>query len=391
MFLDYVIIGGGMAGLYMGMQLKARGVRFKILEKESRLGGRAWTEPFGGVDVSPGAGIGRRRKDKLLMQLMNDLDIPIHFFRVKHYESPRVAACSRDIHPAQLIEQLHSAYLKQNRPRTTFKSFASQVWGKSVYDCFILVNGYTDMEAEDIEQTLHYYGLEDNLTQNWQAFSVPWAKLVQRMAKGIGASNIRTDQRIQRIQRLENDFGFMIQTPDREYYCKTLVMATPTPVIQHYFPEYSWVYAHIPTQPFLRVYVQFNPESAQVLKGVVHGMTHVSNMLQKIIPIQPQKGVYMIAYSDNVHALRGKTLTKKKIVKCLQQEFGIQQPLKILKIKHYFWKMGTHYYKPLDGVSRKDFLTFARHPESNLYVIGESVSLNQGWVQGALESVKTLV
>jgi monoamine oxidase len=67
--MDFIIVGGGMAGLYMGLILKAMSVRFKLIEADSRLGGRAWTEQFAGVDVVTGAGIGRKRKDKLLMSL----------------------------------------------------------------------------------------------------------------------------------------------------------------------------------------------------------------------------------------------------------------------------------------------------------------------------------
>lgn len=381
---DYVIVGAGMAGLYMGMQLKRQGARFKILEKNSRLGGRAWTESFAGVDISPGAGIGRRRKDKLLIQLMNDLDIPIHYFRVQTNLSPVVTKLTQGVDPEVLVSKLTKAFIAQNRPKKTFRQFATQVWGEKVYKAFVLLNGYTDMENEDVEQTLTYYGLDDNLKQGWQGFGVPWAKLVQKMATYIGHRRICTDQSVTRICRTTE--YFRVQTPEKEYYCKQLILAIPTRIICQLIPMYSRVYHFVADQPFLRIYVQFDLESTKILEQVIQGTTIVSNALQKIIPIRNQ--VYMIAYSDNTQALRARSFTKGKIIQLLRQEFGIKETLRILKFKRYFWNIGTHYYKP---VAPDVSLETLQHPEQGVCVIGEAVSLNQGWVEGALESVANLL
>ncbi len=385
---DYLIVGAGMAGLYMGMQLRKQGMRFKILEKDSRLGGRAWTESFAGVDVSPGAGIGRRRKDKLLLQLMNDLDFPVHYFRVQSYLSPVVTEVTQNVDPILLLNKLIRAFISQNRPKTTFRKFAIQTWGEDTYKSFILLNGYTDMENEDVEQTLTHYGLDDNLEQGWQGFGVPWANLVQKMASVIGHLRININQTVVRICRTTE--YFKVQTCEHTYYCKRLILAVPTRVISQLIPVYAELYKKIPDQPFLRIYAQFDPDSAKILDQVIQGTTLVSNALQKIILIHKDKGVYMIAYSDNTNALHARTFTKRKIIKLLQKEFEIDYPLRILALKRYFWKTGTHYYKPLksyEEICRDLFI----HPESNLYVIGESVSLNQGWVEGALESVQQVL
>jgi|688.fasta_scaffold196064_2 monoamine oxidase len=383
---DCLIVGAGMAGLYMGMQLRNQGVRFKILEKDSRVGGRAWTESFAGVDVSPGAGIGRRRKDKLLMQLMEQLDIPIHYFRVQTYRSPAVAKLTQGVEPVSLLKKLVRAFIAQNRPKTTFRTFATRVWGKKDYQAFILLNGYTDMENEDVEQTLTHYGLDDNLEQGWQGFGVPWAKLVQKMVKYVGQSRISTDEAVVRVSRSTEHFK--VQTTNRVYVCKRLILAVPTRIVAQLVPEFAELYRLIPDQPFLRIYAQFDPESAKILEQAIQGTTIVSNALQKIIPIRKDKGVYMIAYGDNTNALQARMFTKRKIVELLQMEFGITYSLRILNLKRYFWKTGTHYYRPHpENISQHIFV----HPESNLYVIGESVSFNQGWVEGALESVKRAI
>jgi hypothetical protein len=386
--LDYLIIGGGMAGLYMGLHLQRKGVSFNIVEKDFRLGGRAWTEPFAGVDISPGAGIGRRRKDKCLMALMTKLNIPLRFFRIQHYFSEKLSQKISGIDVSVELAKLADAFISQ-QPRTTFREFATQIWGREVYKKFILLNGYTDMENEDIEQTLMYYGLDDNLEKGWQGFSVPWANLVGKMAFKIGYRRIHTGQPVVHVQRTQN--GFIISTPTQIYRCRNVVFATPTRVIQRLLPQYSKMYALIPDQPFLRIYVQFDPVSSEILKNIIQGTTIVSNLLQKIIPIQKDKGVYMIAYSDNAHALHGKSLSRSDISDLVREEFKLEQKPRILEMKKCFWEVGTHYYKPLpQPLGRKEFIHWAQHPEPNIYVVGESVSLNQGWVEGALESVEKL-
>jgi monoamine oxidase len=135
--------------------------------------------------------------------------------------------------------------------------------------------------------------------------------------------------------------------------------------------------------------VQFDKSSADLLHNVIRGTTIVSNELQKIIPIDKNKGVYMIAYSDNAHALTGRHFAEQEIVRRIQDEFQLNYPLRVLKIKHYFWSTGTHYYKPL-RTPRHSFLEKIRNPQPGLYVIGEAVSTNQGWVEGALESADNL-
>ena len=37
------------------------------------------------------------------------------------------------------------------------------------------------------------------------------------------------------------------------------------------------------------------------------------------------------------------------------------------------------------------FIDLAQHPDKNILVVGEAVSRNQGWAEGALESVKAVL
>jgi hypothetical protein len=68
--------------------------------------------------------------------------------------------------------------------------------------------------------------------------------------------------------------------------------------------------------------------------------------------------------------------------------------LHLTAIKDFYWPVGTHYYKPLDKTkytNREEFVREAQHPDKCILVVGEVVSRNQGWTEGALESVKAVL
>ena len=77
----------------------------------------------------------------------------------------------------------------------------------------------------------------------------------------------------------------------------------------------------------------------------------------------------------------------------LEQSLGLpKDTLKLITIKSYYWPIGTHYYSPLKGFSSRElFLKTVQHPIPNMLVVGEAVSRNQGWTEGALESVTSVL
>lgn len=92
------------------------------------------------------------------------------------------------------------------------------------------------------------------------------------------------------------------------------------------------------------------------MKKYVQTFTVVAGPLQKLIPIDPDKGVYMIAYTDNQHATRlkakGAVEVREMYSKWIQTALGIPKEtpsLNIIAIRDYYRNDGTHYYAPLTG------------------------------------------
>ena len=151
---------------------------------------------------------------------------------------------------------------------------------------------------------------------------------------------------------------------------------------------YQYIVRKAICQPFVRLYVKLNVPIQNYTNVIITG-----NPFQKIIEINKEKCIYMISYSDNKVANKWKSCTniKKTIRQAIKRIFKLE--VKILKHKLIYWKIGTHYFKPLskEYKDRKEFLEIAQNPVENLFVVGEGLSTNQGWCEGAVESVNNII
>ena len=404
LFTDVVIIGSGIAGLYSAFLLQQMSPQtsFVILEKYKKqwIGGRLGNEMFCGTEIVTGAGVGRSKKDVLLMKLLKDLHIPVDHGLLEPFYSNTIKRV--DINKTmELLKIAHKRY--KQYPSVTFKQFATHVLGKEKYQTFIENIGYTDYENEDALQTLENYGMEDN-TCCLKIAHVPWKQLVLALVECIGEKNIKTSQEVAHIHKInENpELPFLVETfQGTQYICNKVIVATTIDGIREIVPgaqSKNSIYQEIHGQPFLRLYGKFTKPSALIMKEYVKGYTIVSGPIQKMIPMNAEKGVYMISYSDNNNAiflkkyLKNTIQNRSVICKLIEKSLGIPEGiLHLTTIKDYYWPIGTHYYTPLNiqkYKNRETFIWQAQHPDPNILVVGEAVSTNQGWTEGALESVQ---
>jgi hypothetical protein len=397
MIYDIIIIGSGMSGLYTAYNIKkmSPNTTFLILEKYKKqwIGGRTSNEIFYGTEIVTGAGIGRKKKDKLLQKLLDELDLKTNEFTFNPHYSSRIAPV--DI--KKTMDHLRDEYTKYKGPPTTFKSFAKNILGEKMYKQFLITVGYTDYEKEDAHETLHSYGMEDNACCS-KIFYVPWREMVMKLYNKIGTQHFKFSNNVSNIKKI--DHRFVVETDnDVKYICNKVVIATTIVGIRTFLPKP--IYNDIEGQPFLRLYGKFDKKSIPIMQTYVKGYTCLPGPLQKIIPINPDKGVYMIAYNDNANTLLLKDNLENTeenrdlYCKLLEKALGIpSNELYLIAIKNFYWPIGTHYYKPLNKQIYKDrdeFIHIAQHPEKGILVVGEVVSKNQGWTEGALESVNEVL
>ena len=392
---EIIIIGAGISGLYAAYKLKTLHPKSNItILEQNWIGGRMGSQLFEGTDVVTGAGVGRKRKDKLLIKLLNELKIPYGEFVSKHYYS-KTLSC-RPSNVKETFMKLRKRYRPCNQ---TFKSYAESILGKEKYKTFVTCSGYTDYEKEDAYDTLYHYGFNDNY-ENWTALSISWTKLLLSLIHKINMKNIHLRSRVEKIEKI-SDNNFFVYTNKRVYTCNMIVVATAIDSIRKLLPKEN-IYRGIKGQPFLRIYGKFSECSIPTMKEYVKGYTIVPQPLQKIIPMNPDNGVYMIAYNDNKSSkymkkwLENTDENRAKLCTIIKKALGIPMERKIYlsSIVEFYWNIGTHYYTPLDQKKYKnrcEFINAAQHPANGVLVVGESVSANQGWVEGALKSVECVL
>jgi len=402
---DILIIGSGMAGLYAATNIQKLSptTSFLILEKHKKqwIGGRTSNEMFYGTQIVTGAGIGRKNKDKLLIKLMDEIGIKyIPYETSIHYAQ---TFTPNDI--VKIIKKLKGEYSKHPElHHKTFKDFFIHMLGEELYQSFIISVGYTDYENADVYETLYNYGMDDN-KDGWTGLRIPWKEMVDKLYQLIGKTHFRFSSEVVEIKKMaQTPCVFQVKTEGGNVYTSNkVILATTISAIKKLVPGASSktsLYQSIHGQPFLLLYAKFNRESAEIMKQYVSTYTIVPGPLQKIIPMNPNKGVYMIAYSDNYNAVLQKKYldntaeNRKLYCDLLESSLGIPKgKLTMTAMKDYYWPIGTHYYEPLgkEFKTRSEFIYKAQHPEKGMLVVGEVVSRDQGWTEGALESVKTVL
>lgn len=399
---DVIVVGGGVAGLYTAMRvLETRPTaNVVVLEKSHRLGGRIGNARFRGANVVCGAGVGRLEKDALLLSLLKKLKLPAQLLpRVSHHFANTVKKVDivATIKKLQRIEREIGP-----SKRSTFKSFAKAQLGSKEYNEFVQTTGYSDFEKEDAHDVLYNYGMDDN-ADGWTPVRVIWDDLVDALKTWLMSHpNIRIKKNVcvtrwdyHQSNRSITIFGKAKNGRDIIYKGNAMVVATTIDTLRTIFPTKS-IYAHIHGQPFMRLYAQVARPSRAAMASAVPSITIVPPPLQEIIPFNHDEGIYMIGYADNESARQlQKYQSNKRVISSIAEK-ALALPKGSIQISYtqaHFWEIGTHYYDvlPRRFQTRNEFIHEAQRPHPNVFVVGEVVAINQGWVEGALQSVENVL
>jgi len=384
---DYVIVGGGSAGLYCARQLEMKHKkRILIVEANSYLGGRTRMDKFHSRMVNTGAGVGRYKKDILLKGLVKEME------GIRSIWKSNICYDFKDpVDVVSYINYLLRMYsmkeLREMRYMYNFKEFFLKHFSRRVYRQFCLSNGYTDFERADLLDTMMDYGFDDNRNGS-EFFSVDWNKLISHLKSKLRYTKIYLNTKMTRCEK-DSD-NWIVYTTKGTYQAKKLIIAGFLhPILGKDVCE------GIGVNSFLRMYgygrfkddrlcgMIFRKDEFQ--KTIPFGGTR-STSLRQTIPFGGTRStslrqIRMLAYCDNKNADKVRDYSFNKI------QTIIKDPIQ--DVKKYYWKVGTHFYYPLSRTfkNRNEFISIAQNPQQNLFVIGEMVSKNQGWTEGALQSV----
>lgn len=365
---NIVLIGGGISSLYTAYLIKKKfpGVKYTIIEKDSKCGGRINMSKIDDVYIPTGAQFTRVDKDLILKKLLKDLNIKLDTYTLDMDYTFK----KHDID--EMIKKLNRNINKFDRSKITFKQFASEVLSQD-YNRFIDMMGYSDFENADIEDTMYNYGLNDN-TPGYKVANVPWNIVIERLIEEIGSDNIILNTEVNSIKK--EGQSFLINSKIK---CDGIIIGVTINQLRKLLD--NPIYKQIESQNFLKAFAKSNDLN-------IDKYTIVDSPLRKIVPIKDN--IFTITFTDNKDARNLKDKNKDYFENILSKQFN--EDIKLSSLKKFFWEEGTHYFKPLlsKWKSRSEFINDAQHPKDNIWVIGEVVAEKQGWVEGALSSVEKI-
>lgn len=151
----------------------------------------------------------------------------------------------------------------------------------------------------------------------------------------------------------------------------------------------------IGTVPFIRAFCYTDKVSLPGItltdKVSLPGITLTDLQVQRVVKFNDQ--VTMCIYADNQNAEYWQEQIKMNTIQAsaLSQLRTLYPNFPNFKdFIHHYWKIGIHYYKPIkrepEANWRQKWIQSVNH-YNNIYIVGEMLSLSQGWVEGVVESV----
>ena len=435
---DYIIAGGGLAGLYTAYRLAQtnKHCTILILERNRAMGGR--------IDTVHGleAGAGRfSNKHHLLLDLIDELGLSHTIVPISSFEYYMTGGKKYSWKPInELIRKIAQA--NPNPPNdVTFVQYVNTLPGISpqlLIDFFGYSSELTDMNARDsislmkrhFNQSVKYYSMKGGLSQIT-------AELQKRL-KQTGRVQMMTHRRVTAVDyTTNNEFEIACDGFARKYVSNACICALTKdtllkiPIFEPIYPMLNL----IKTLPLCRIYSSRGLVTPSLLRrrrsppttppgsketdmggrketdmggrrGAKPPTLHefigddkvtVNNNLRIIIPIDKQSDTVMISYTDNKYArfwknlldTKGMDAVNKEHQRLLNETFNRDDAPLLLpqNTEVFYWEHGVAYFAP--GFDSKTMPKRIMCPFKNipLFVCGENYSeKNNQWMEGALDT-----
>jgi monoamine oxidase len=201
----------------------------------------------------------------------------------------------------------------------------------------------------------------------------------------------------------KQDEKYIIQTQNQKYITKIIIGALPKQNIERisfFKPIYSLL-SKIKCAPLCRIYSRYADNHKKEIWFENLSKITTNNHLRMVIPINKEKGIIMISYTDNKFADYWHQLYKKEgisvlnqyLKKEIQQSTGIIIPKEPIQTNIYYWKCGVGYWG-IDAnsseISQQMIQPFL--DKKNIFCCGEHYSEKfQQWMEGALETSEKVI
>lgn len=410
MHTDVIVVGGGISGLTTALHCVSKGYRCALLERTPYLGGRIQTIFGDHWKYEAGAGRIHKKHHRTIALLKRFHMTLVEIVSKKEYRDVQHYTRTHKNPSSSLLSQVLDAAtntVKSTLQHMTLGQFCIQVLGESKATLLKQSFGYNaefeDMNAwdgiqvfkRDFAQNSTYYTCKEGLGV--------WIERIRAFLEQSGMISILTGFNAYQWKR--GPRGTIIvnakcsKGKDYEMSCKAFVCAIPKGDLLKSFswsPEQTSLLHSVHEVPLHRIYGQFPTENQHSWFDSIPSTTTNSHIRQ-FIPISRENGLAMISYSDSHHADywqeynkdHGDSALRTSLLQQLHVVFPeIPKIPKPIWVKSHYWHSGVHVWKPgYDSKKISEQLLQPFGKQVPFFVVGESYSMHQSWIEGALETV----
>ena len=395
---DTLIIGGGIAGLYVARELlkKNPSKRVVLCEKSKYLGGRAYTYHWANQDLHWAnqdlhweAGAGRISTDhKILLGLIKEYDLetaPIG--SSMRYRENGAALFEENIFEPSFpilldpLRRLSHGLLTNYTIKELLTFIHGAATTKKYLDRFPY---YSEVNIMRAESALREFAHEMHDHSGFVVIKKGFSELIARMVKDLKKRGLEilTEHTLLNVSEGEAEFE------QKTIRARRIIVALPADALSKIPAFKRWpLLDHVQMEPLLRIYAVFDEPWFHDI-----GRIATASPIRYFIPVGEK--VAMISYTDSVYTRPYVDLDEKKIMKDLRELFPEKDIPDPLFMKSHYWQDGVTYWLPGPWEPEKDSVAALQpFPKKcpNLFLCGESFSLRQGWVEGALEHADKLL
>jgi monoamine oxidase len=406
---DIIIIGGGISGLYAYYSLKKKynDINVVLLEKNDYFGGRIYqhNEKLLGNNFSFPAGAARFNKNhKEVIKLLKEFKL-IDFRKEKGFESDFEFIDTKNQFNKKFNNENGFKYVNQvlkfskkfkdtELKNLTFKELSEKTLKKDEVEFMLIASGYSgqlkNMNSYDAVK-LFVKGINVNLQYWGNKYHLLISKLVSHLKNN--KAKLMLNANVNKV--INNNDCFDVFYNNNRIQGKNIIFCLPKPAllnIDYLKPIHCIINESVTCKPLCRTYAIFKKEDIwfKDLKNKVV----TNDELRYIIPMDSENGLIMISYTDDIYTKYWKAIRnnqnklKIKIIEHVKNVFNINinKPEKVIVFN---WDCGVTYWNK--NINSEEISKFILNPLPNTYICGENYSLNQSWVEGALESVNSCV
>ena len=409
---DIVIVGAGIAGLYCGIQLAKKGKSVCILEKYNYVGGRIVTYHKGELSWENGAG---RISDSHTMvhsllsqyglktfplsdkQLFIENDGTVH---VNHFESIFEAVVKElsELDPELLrthtLEQLLKRIYGEAKAARLLAHFPYRA-EVSVLRADLGISAFS--KGGEMGSYKGYSVVDGGLSRLTDAMATDFKKkggVIKTEYEMIGLSQPHAQMKVAIECRVEKKSVDVI-------YANKVILALHSSALKacpdtRHFPPLK----HLVMCPLMRTYAIFPlKDGISWFAGLDRCIS--AGPIRYFIPVNEKKGIAMVSYTDADDAARLMKIMDDKGEEALgnyiMEELGKMFPDRHIPPYTFFkahpWTYGCSYWTPC-SYDPVNMSKSAMHPDKympSVYVCGESFSLKQAWMEGAVEHASDML